>query len=1262
MDANASRHPTDQALNAYGLGKLAEAAAGAVHAHLEACPACRVRVAELSSDSFLARLRDARGAPAAAGSGPGATQPHRPGAAGAAAPPQAGTLPPDLADHPDYEVRRELGRGGMGVVYLAHNRLMGRDEVLKVVSKHLIERRGVLDRFTREIRSAARLHHPNIVTAYAAFRSGESIVFAMEYVEGLDLAKMVKSRGPLPVANAAYYAHQVALGLQHAHERGMVHRDIKPGNLMLARRGDKATVKVLDFGLAKATREDPVDGGLTHQGQMLGTPDFIAPEQISDAQSADIRADIYSLGCTAYYLLSGGPPFRGVSLYDLLQAHHSMDARPLNLARTDVPVELAALVAKMMAKEPHRRFQEPAEVAEALKPFFKPGKWAAGVSRPGPNQASPSQAATETSRAISTPTQPATPPPPASLPEASPPPPELMWASLIDVKDSERSGGAKPARAIPRRQRPPWVLPAMAAGVLLCGLLLAWAAGVLRLKTADGVIVLENVPKDSEILIDGNKIELKWPGGGAPLEIRAVPGQRKVEVKKDGFKTFGEVVTVKADESEGVTVRLEPLGEEPSGKGEGIPEARTGASASGQPGPSTGRPSRAAGGSGATATSAASLAKAPPDSTLFEGDRYKAFHEELSWHEARDRCEAMGGHLAVVNGEDENRFLTSLASSAGLDAAWLGATDEQAEGRWVWVGGTEVRYENWDASAMQPNNRAPGGPAEHYMLTVVSRKGTWWDLPDRAEKQFHPGFLCEWGDNDAGSSNKRSGAGTIPGDARRFAGKLFKVFREEMSWQAARIRCEELGGSLAVVGDADENRFLMSLIAAEGLNEAWLGASDERAEGRWVWVDGTEMRYEAWDSGQPTNRSTWGSVEHYLLMAAARGGPWNDVPNGGERGSHPGFVCQWEAAVAPRAAAIGPAPAAPGPGTSKARDLGGFVPLFDGKDLAGWSVDSGPLDSWRVEGGELVMTGPGDWRKAGFLLSDREFSEFLLRLEFQMSPGANSGIAFWSFPGEFADRLPHPLQIDLFDRNRPNIQNAAFFWSTSTEPRDVAPPDHLFELKPSGAWNALEIEVAGDSLRVSVNDRVVSRKDLARLAARPGANPALGRRSGRIGLQSHSGTARFREIEVKALEPGPKPRRSGQSARPVDAKVLGGKAYRVFPEQVTWHEARARCAGLGGHLAVVTGEAENRFLTSLVKGRGLGGAWLGATDEQAEGRWLWVDGTPLRYSNWDLPNKQPNNKQGIEHYMVLLTRFDGSWCDQPDDGRQEHPGYVCQWD
>ena len=215
-------------------------------------------------------------------------------------------LPSGLIEHPDYEIKRELGRGGMGIVYLAENRLMGRYEVLKVMGQRSIVGPESLERFLREIRAVAKLRHPNIVTAYHATRLGDSVMFAMEYVDGLDLSRIVKARGPLPVAHACSYIYQAALGLDHAHEQHMVHRDIKPSNLMLARQGNRATIKVLDFGLAKVRSEGVVEGGLTHECQFLGTPEFIAPEQTVDPRNADIRADIYSLGCTLYYL--GRPP------------------------------------------------------------------------------------------------------------------------------------------------------------------------------------------------------------------------------------------------------------------------------------------------------------------------------------------------------------------------------------------------------------------------------------------------------------------------------------------------------------------------------------------------------------------------------------------------------------------------------------------------------------------------------------------------------------------------------------------------------------------------------------------------------------------------------------------------------------------------------------------------------------------------------------------------------------------------------------------
>ncbi len=382
--------------------------------------------------------------------------------------------------HPDFQILRELGRGGMGVVYLAQNTLMGRPEVLKVVSSELINRPGVFDRFLREIRSAAKLRHANIVTAYAALRIGESLVLAMEYVEGYDLAKMVKTKGPLPVAHACNFVYQAALGLQHANEHGMVHRDIKPANLILSREGKKAVIKVLDFGLAKVTSEGQVDSGLTREGQMLGTPDYIAPEQIRDAQSADIRADIYSLGCTFYHLLSGRPPFRGDHLWDLYQAHFSLEAEPLNTMRPEVPDELAALVAKMMAKDPGRRFQTPGEVAQALVPFFKKTSEERRISTPE-TYALEDRVETVNSagqRMLST----------ESGTNATPAPTRPV-EQLAESADSRVEKTADPASFYSdgKRPKPRWLWRAVAVALLLLGC--AVTSGVfLRFKSSKGTV------------------------------------------------------------------------------------------------------------------------------------------------------------------------------------------------------------------------------------------------------------------------------------------------------------------------------------------------------------------------------------------------------------------------------------------------------------------------------------------------------------------------------------------------------------------------------------------------------------------------------------------------------------------------------------------------------------------------------------------------------------------------------------------------------
>jgi serine/threonine protein kinase len=269
---------------------------------------------------------------------------------------------------------------------------MERKIAIKVINKALVENPQAVERFHREIRTAAQLDHPNIVRAFDAEQAGNLHMLVMEYVEGLSLAEMLERSGPLPVAHACHYVWQAALALQHAFEKGMVHRDLKPHNLMLL--PAQSVVKVLDFGLARLASERQQGQGLTTENAVIGTPEYVAPEQASDARQADIRADIYSLGCTLYALLIGRPPFRERTAMLTVLAHREQEAVPLHAVRFDVPTALSAVVARMLAKDPARRYQTPGEVAGALAPFLKLSQNSATAGTVSPLQDGAAHAAT----------------------------------------------------------------------------------------------------------------------------------------------------------------------------------------------------------------------------------------------------------------------------------------------------------------------------------------------------------------------------------------------------------------------------------------------------------------------------------------------------------------------------------------------------------------------------------------------------------------------------------------------------------------------------------------------------------------------------------------------------------------------------------------------------------------------------------------------------------------------------------------------------
>jgi len=276
-----------------------------------------------------------------------------------------------------YKVLERLGSGGMGNVYLCEHKFMHHRVAVKVLANVNAADPALVERFYREARAAA-LEHPNIVHAHDVDQDNDLHFLVMDYVDGSNLQSVVQQRGPLEVRRAANYVWQAALGMQHAHEAGLVHRDIKPSNLLVDRSG---TVKVADLGLARFATEE---GQVLTEGVMLGSVDYLAPEQALDSHGVDIRADVYGLGATFYFLLTGVPPFaEAKNAPRKLIAKQTQAPRPVRTLRPAVPHDLAAVVEKMMARDPADRYATPAEVAAALEP------WTGGSILPPPESEMP---------------------------------------------------------------------------------------------------------------------------------------------------------------------------------------------------------------------------------------------------------------------------------------------------------------------------------------------------------------------------------------------------------------------------------------------------------------------------------------------------------------------------------------------------------------------------------------------------------------------------------------------------------------------------------------------------------------------------------------------------------------------------------------------------------------------------------------------------------------------------------------------------------
>ena len=468
----------------------------------------------------------------------------------------------------EYVLLDRLGQGGMGMVFKARHRRMKREVALKILPPSATKTPEMVKRFHREVEVAAQLEHPNIVMAHDAGEAHGVHYLVMQLVEGGDLAGMVKQNGPLPISTAVDCIIQAAQGLEYAHGKGVIHRDIKPNNMLMDEMG---TVKLLDMGLARinaaAEGTEETQDELTVTGRVMGTADFMAPEQAQNTRHADERSDIYSLGCTLCYLLTGRSPFRGDGAISKIVAHLNEPIPSLRKRRPEIPKRLDAVFAKMVAKSPGDRQQTMLEVVQDLQRCARKDEATVPIARPAAVGSEQPQdwLAESPSSAMDDPLawlEPAS----AESPADGPPPETADLAETAayrPVKKKPKPKSRHTKRPVPPTDppKPVFLKPklivgggaAAAVALLLLGIV------VLKFKTSVGTLVIEVDQPGAEVSVDDERISITAAEAGKPVEIKVDEGERTLRVSKDGFEVATREFVMKAGGKEAIKVKLVPV-------------------------------------------------------------------------------------------------------------------------------------------------------------------------------------------------------------------------------------------------------------------------------------------------------------------------------------------------------------------------------------------------------------------------------------------------------------------------------------------------------------------------------------------------------------------------------------------------------------------------------------------------------------------------------------------------------------------------------
>ena len=1135
-----------------------------------------------------------------------------------------------------YRVDKLLGKGAMGAVYLAHDTQLDRQVALKVARVSASGSAKLIQRMEQEAKAAAKIDHSQICKVYD-FGEIDGIRFiALQYIDGEDLKTYLKRVGrKRDPAEAIRLVRQIAIALEAAHDKGVIHRDLKPENIML-RKGEPV---IMDFGLARRAT-GATDAGLT-QGMIVGTAAYMSPEQaVGKAEGIDHRSDLYALGVILFEMLTGEWPFAGAA-FEVMGKKCVQDPPSPLASNPEVPVPLANLCQRLIAKTKEDRFSNCAELLVALR------------SVDSPSSATSLIAAPTASNTVALP------------PSAS----DDQFQNFVPVEPARSKKKRKPSPSASGSAITQW-----------------WNAQSTAMRW---------------IMIGGLSLSI------ALAAVVILKGGRVVE--KRGSLTVSST------------------------------------------------------GQSTTPKSSPTVNAIPADAVTFQSKKYKLYIDQLTWHDARKKCQELGGRLAEVRSVAENDFLMRLAIERLQPALWLGATDEAREGTWLWNDGSGLAYNNFANG--QPDRTTRG---QNYLVMMIKAKPGLWCNQFPKSTDWTPGFVCEWDVPVSKTSSTSSPPAPVKKpsltdldfvavgrwvrgvhattvlpdrtrqnfqnevltldrttlklanvtgrdvilrcDVRKLNGKNINLWLRESSAAGAYIGVYN-GDSAGFVeiGSWRDNKFASikgeavtrATDADPFVNVAFAAIGDTLT----MFIDGKRIATAFVNNSQRTGDVVLGAFEGRFELKNVEYQILDPAP-----------------AVTPITQSL-PATVTPQPQLTSLAELNtaaGQASAWvsaDGLRIY-WERDgtsNGEHDIWQAQ-----RSSPTDkFTKAHAVGKGRQpsLTPDELQMVYVRSVSADKFKQLFSASRKStSDSFSNEIELKQFgERNAFNnpcisLDGMSLFVNARSRPEINATEYFVSRRKsvsaPWGPLQALNLQWDPVAQMAPLTWLFLSPDELSLLATHeldlgqfrvvkmtrpttdarfekfeylslPGFGTVYGRTPRYIPATKELFlTAPDDYASAKTL-PGWKDHRphlwSIQSVElpgfgtkspsiPADAKTFEKNSYRFYGEQLTWIEAKTKCEQLGGNLVVIDNDYENKFVGTLIAAAAWQDSWIGISRNQSDGTWSTATGQALTYANWS-PG-QPNNQTGQEHYGLMSNRGTQAWrwSDQPNQAQPVHqPGFVCEW-